>query len=92
MTNLEDRKHQQDLSKRYVAGEKILGDKFRHNSHVSFTDESGQDAEGWIVGVGPIEPETVYTIERSDGLGDEEVRESVVKLLSDPHEPATEGS
>ncbi len=92
MSSVEDRKHHQDLSKRYLAGENILGVRFRHNSRVSYTDESGKVAEGWIVGVGPVEPEPVYTIERSDGSGAEEVRESVVKLLFDPHGPAGEGS
>ncbi len=91
MDTLKDRKRH-DLSKSYLSGEKILGVKFRHNSHVSYTDESGKVAEGWIVGVGPVEPEPVYTIERSDGSGDDEVRESAVTLLSDPHEPANEGS
>ena len=92
MSNVEDRKRHRDLSKRYLSGEKILGVKFRHNSRVSYTAESGKVAEGWIVVVGQVEPEPVYTIERSDGSGDEEVRESVVKLLFDPHEPANEGS
>lgn len=86
MDDLEQRKQELDLSNRYLAGEKILGVMFRHNSSVTFTSENGDIVEGWIVGVGPIEPEPIYTIERSDGQGDEEVRESIVRLLFDPHE------
>ena len=85
MSKLNDRKRRLNLSKAYVAGEKILGVKFRHNSQVRFIDEDGNKAEGWIVAVGPIEPELIYTIERADGGGDEDVRESVVELLFDPH-------
>jgi len=69
-----------------MAGEFILDVKYRHNSHVSFIDEDGNKAEGWIVSVGPVEPEPVYTVERSDGGGDEEVKQSVITLIFDPHE------
>jgi hypothetical protein len=86
MCSAEDRKKQLQLSNAFIAGERILNVKFRHNSHVSFIDEDGEKAEGSIVSVGPIEPEPVYTVERSDGNGDEEVKESLIKLLYDPHE------
>ena len=86
MSTAEDRKKQLQLSNAYMAGEKIFNVKFRHNSQISFVDEAGEKAEGWIVGVGPVEPEPVYTVERSDGEGGEEVKESLIELLSDPHE------
>ena len=86
MSKLEERKKQLELSNAYLSGEKIFGVKFRHNSHVSFVDEHGNKAEGWIVSVGPIEPEPVYTVERSDGQGDEKVLENKIELLFDPHE------
>jgi len=41
------------------------------------------------VSVGPIEPEPVYTVERCDGGGDEEVLESKLELILDPHENPT---
>ena len=42
--------------------------------------------DGWIVAVGPLEPEPIYTVERGDGGGDEEVPESKIELISDAHE------
>jgi len=86
MSTLDDRKRQRELSNAYLAGERIFGVKFRHNSHVRFVDANKQKAEGWIVSVGPIEPEPIYTIERADGQGDEEVAETHVVLIFDPHE------
>lgn len=86
MSTLEERKRQLRLSNAYMSGELILGVKYRHNSQVSFTDEEGDKAEGWTVGVGPIEPEPIYTVERSDSGGDKEVKQSVITLLFDPHE------
>lgn len=85
MSTADDRKRQLELSNAYLAGENVLGVKFRHNSHVRFVDADGKKAEGWIVSVGPIEPLPIYTIERSDGQGDEEVVETNVGLISDPH-------
>jgi hypothetical protein len=83
----QDRKTQIALGNAFLAGEKIAGIKFRHNSHVRCEDADGT-FEGWIVSVGPFEPEPLYTIERSDGGGDEEVLESNVELIYDPHEPS----
>jgi hypothetical protein len=73
------------LNAAFLAGERILGIKFRHNSYVAFRAKDGLRAEGWIVSVGPIEPEAIYTIERCDGGGDEEVAESKIELILDPH-------
>ena len=75
------------MGRAFLAGEKIAGISFRHNSHVKCEDSDGETFEGWIVSVGPFEPEPIYTIERSNGDGDEEVLESKVVLLYDPHEP-----
>ena len=86
MRDARDIKSERDLSNAFMAGERIFGIKFRHNSHVRFVNDDGAQAEGWIVGVGPIEPEPIYTIERSDGDADEEVPESKIELLFDPHE------
>jgi len=85
MTDLEERIRNQKLSKAYLSGERIFGVKFRHNSQVRFIDEDGNRAKGWIVAVGPIEPEPVYTVERADGEGDEEILESKIELIFDPH-------
>jgi hypothetical protein len=86
LDDLEKRKRYRDLSARYLGGEQLPGVRYRHNSHVSFANEAGKTVEGWIVAVEPRTPEPVYTIERSDGLGDEEVRESEVQLILDPHQ------
>jgi len=85
MTTAKERKKQQDLSKAYLAGEKIFDVKYRHNSRVSYLDANGDTIEGWIVGVGPIEPEPIYTIERKDRQSDDEIAESRLTLLLDPH-------
>ena len=74
----------------FLAGEKITGIKFRHNSHVRCVDADEVAFEGWIVSVGPFEPEPLYTIERGDGGGDEEVLEANITLIHDPHEPSNE--
>lgn len=86
MSSADDRRRQLELSNAYLSGEKILGVKFCHNSHVRFIDAEGKKAEGWIVSVGPIEPIPIYTVERSDGHGDDEVPETNVELIFDPHE------
>jgi hypothetical protein len=78
-------KKSRDLNNGFLVGEKILGIKFRHNSLVAF-QEGDIRVEGWIVGVGPIEPEPIYTVERCDGGGDEEVPQSRIELIADPHE------
>ncbi len=77
------------MNRDFLAGEKILGTKFRHNSRVAFVGGDGVRNEGWIVAVGPIEPEPVFTVERCDGGGDEEVLESKLELILDPHENPT---
>ncbi len=86
MTTAEERIKQRDLSNAYIAGELIFGVKYHHNSQVEFTGDDGEIVEGWIVGVGPVEPEPIYTIQRADGEQDEEILESMIKVLNNPHE------
>lgn len=86
MPTSDEIKTRRDLNNAYLAGERIFGVRFRHNSHVAFRDQDDLRVEGWIVSVGPIEPEPIYTIERCDGNGDEEVSESRIHLILDPHE------
>lgn len=73
-------------SNAYLSGEKIAGIKYRHNSVISYVDDDGHKVEGWIVSVSPLEPIPIYTVERSDGQGDEEIPETSLKLVLDPHE------
>ena len=87
MARAEDLRNRQRLSNAFLAGEKIFGIKFRHNSLVAFRNDAGERFEGWIVAVGPVDPEPLYTVERCDGGGDEEVVESRIELITDPHEP-----
>ena len=89
MPTPEEIKERSRLNNAFLAGEKILGIKFRHNSHVAFVGADGIRCDGWIVSVGPIEPKPVYTVERRDGGGDEEVLESKLELILDPHENPT---
>ena len=86
MPSPDEIKRRRDLNNAFLAGEKILGIKFRHNSKVVFVAADGVRREGWIVSVGTTEPEAIYTIDRCDGGGDEEVIESKMELILDPHE------
>ena len=86
MPTSDEIKKRNDFNNAFLTGEKILGIKFRHNSLVAFQAQDGGRFQGWIVGVGPIEPEPIYTVERSDGGGDEEVLQSRIELITDPHE------
>ena len=87
MPTSDEIKKRLDLINAFLAGEKILGIKHQHNSHVAF-EEDGHRVEGWIVSVEPIKPEPIYTVERCDGGGDEEIVESRIELILDPHEPS----
>ena len=86
MPSPDESKRRCELNNAFLAGERILGIKFRHNSHVAFVCADGVRCEGWIVSVGPTEPEPVYTVERCDGSGDEDVLESKLELILDPHD------
>ena len=86
MPSPDEIKERLKLSDAFLAGERILGIKFRHNSHVAFVSEDGVRYEGWIVSAS-YQPESIYTVECCDGSGDEEVPESKIELILDPHEP-----
>ena len=86
MPTSDEIKNRRNLNNAFLAGQKSLSIKVRHNSHVAFRSQAGIRVEGWIVSVGPLEPEPSYTIERCDGGGDEEVAESKLELVLDPHE------
>ena len=85
MSTSDEIKKRRDLNNAFLAGQKILTIKFSYNSHVAFRSQDGLRLEGWIVSVGPLEPEPMYTVERCDGGGDEEVAESKLELVLDPH-------
>ena len=89
MPSTDEIKKRRILTDAFLAREKILGIRFRHNSHVAFVGADGSRCEGWIVSVGPFEPEPVYTVERCDGGGDEEVIESKLELILDSHDTPT---
>ena len=86
MPSPDDMKNRRVFNDAFLAGEKIRGIRFRHNSHVAFTSADGVRRDGWIVSVARVDPEPVYTIERSDGRGDVEVLESKIDIIADPHE------
>ena len=90
MPTPEEIKKRCSLNNAFLTGEKIPGIKFRHNSQVAFVAAKGVRCKGWIVGVGPTEPEPVYTVECCDGSRDEEVLESKLELILDPHENPTD--
>ena len=89
MPSPDQNKERLKLNNAYLAGEKIPGIKFRHNSRVAFIGADDVRCEGWIVGVEPLQPEPIYTIECCDGSEDEEVAESKLELILDPHEKPT---
>jgi hypothetical protein len=86
MPSPDEIKERRILNDAFLAGERILGIRFRHNSHVAFSGADGVRCEGWIVSVEPAKPEPIYTVECCDGSGDEEVLESKIELILDPHE------
>ena len=83
MSTSDEQLRQLELSNAYLRGEQLSGVKYRHNSTVSFIDDDGNEIKGWIVSVGPIEPTPIYTVERSDGHGDEEIAEPILNLIHD---------
>ena len=89
MPSPDEIKKRRELNNAFLAGDRIHGIKFRHNSRVAFVGADGDRCEGWIVSVGPIDPEPVYTVECCDGNGDEDVLESKLELILDPHENPT---
>ena len=89
MPSPDEIKERRNLNDAFLAGEKILGIKFRHNSHVAFFCADGVRCEGWIVSVEPLQPEPIYTVECCDGSGDEEVPESKMELILDSNESPT---
>jgi hypothetical protein len=89
MSSPDEIKKHRDLNNAFLTGERILGIKFRHNSLVAFIGASGDRCEGWVVSVGPIEPEPVYTVECRGARGNEEVLESKLTLILDSHENPT---
>ncbi len=61
MDELEKRRRDREMSTRYVAGERLHGIEFRHNSHVSFTDGKGGGVEGYeVVGAARRSPLRIY--------------------------------
>jgi hypothetical protein len=89
MPSPDEIKERRKLSNAFLSGEKILGIKFRHNSHVAFLGADGVRCEGWIVSVEALQPQPIYTVECCDGSGDEQVPESNIELLLDSHESPT---
>jgi hypothetical protein len=89
MPSLDAIRERRKLNDAFLAGEKIPGIKFRHNSHVAFLGADSARFEGWIVSVEPLQPEPLYTVECCDGSGDEDVPESKIVLILDPHESPT---
>jgi hypothetical protein len=89
MSSPEKIKKRRTMNDAFLAGVRIFGIRFRHNSRVAFTGADGVRCEGWIVSVEPVEPEPIYTVELCNGGGDEEVLESKMELILDPHETPT---
>lgn len=84
MDTLKERRAWLEASNKYLSGDALPGVKYLHNSEVLFTEEDGTEVRGWIVAVGPVEPEPIFTVERADGGGDEEILEGRLTLVGDP--------
>jgi hypothetical protein len=76
--NIEERKKQANLNSAWLAGEKIEGLRFRHNSTVRVTLADGTTMTGWIVAASVDGPKPIYTVEAQDGSGDMECFESAI--------------
>ena len=79
--DLKERKRLRGLNAAWLAGEKIDGLLFRHNSIVEATLPDGTVKAGWIVAATADGPEPTYTVEAQDGSGDIECVESAIKLV-----------
>jgi hypothetical protein len=69
------------LNALWLAGEKIDGLRFYHNSLVVVTLPTSVTKNGWIVAASLDGSEPVYTVEAEDGSGDIEYPESAIKSL-----------
>lgn len=65
----------------WLAGEKIDGLKFLHNSIVEVTLRDATIKAGWIVAASTDGPEPIYTVEAQDGSGDIETPEFALRSV-----------
>jgi hypothetical protein len=65
----------------WLAGAKVDGLQFLHNSIVEATLPDGTTKTGWIVTAMVSGPEPVYTVEARDGSGDVECPESALRNM-----------
>jgi hypothetical protein len=72
------------LNTAWLAGERVDGFKFLHNSIAELVLEDGTRKKGWIVALTPADPEPVYTLEAHDGSGDIRCPESALRALEEP--------
>jgi len=79
--NPEDTKRFAQLNAAWLAGQKIDGLQFRHNSIVVATLPDGTTKTGWIVAASVDRLEPIYTVETQDGSGDIECPESTIKSV-----------
>lgn len=79
--NPEDKKRFARLNAAWLAGEKIDGLKFLHNSIVEVTLPDATTQTGWIVAASTDGSEPIYTVEAQDGSGDIEGPESALRRV-----------
>jgi len=79
----ETRKRFAQLNAAWLAGAKVDGLQFLHNSIAEVTLPDGTTKTGWIVAATVNGPEPVYTLEARDGSGDVECPESVLRRVAE---------
>jgi hypothetical protein len=77
--NPDDKKRFARLNSAWLAGEKVDGLKFLHNSIVEVTLPDAATKTGWIVAASVEGPEPIYTVEAQDGSGDIQSPESALR-------------
>jgi hypothetical protein len=70
-----------DLNNEWLAGKRIEGLRFLHNSFVKTTLLDGTTKTGWIVSAHQGTEEPIYTVEAEDGSGDIESVESAITII-----------
>ena len=62
--------------KAWLAGEKVSGARFSYNRVVRAVRGEYEGQEGWVVGIEPLDPEPIYTVEFPESDPCAEVLES----------------
>ena len=66
----------------WLAGETVAGAKLGYNCQVRAVGGEYEGQEGWVVGIEPLDPEPIYTVEFPDSHPCAELTESLLALAA----------